>query len=188
MDELTRYRRIAAYLPWSGSPLMRRGDRMLATTIIAALALILLSVPLCVWAAKSTYQSVTDRTQGSIATTATVLRVTDADPAALQTSATVAWSDSAGRHTDTTVVPRGTQPGSLIDVWTSPDGTTLQEHPGTAERVLGALWVGALAWITVIAVALGVIVFVRRCVTRAHGLRWDREWAQAGRTNGWAAH
>lgn len=187
MDNRMSYRRRAAYLPWSHNPLMRRGDRMIAAAVVTSVVILLLAIPLSVWAADATYRSVTDRADAAIPISATVVSVSDSDPTAVETTATVSWRNSSGVHTDSTSVPRGTKDGSTTPAWTTADGTRLQDHPGPTERVLGAVWVGVLAWCAMFALVMSGVTLVRRRVARVHDVLWDREWSQAGNANGWAS-
>ncbi|MGV9670575.1 MULTISPECIES: Rv1733c family protein [unclassified Gordonia (in: high G+C Gram-positive bacteria)] len=184
----TTYRRFAAFYPWSTNPLMRRGDRHLARAGWSAVLVTVLAIPLCIWAATTTYDSVTARADRAIPASATVLSVVAADPTAIDTSATVSWRNADGTHTAITSVPHGTAEGSSIDIWTTADGSQLQQHAGPLERILGAVWVGILSWALVFAIMIGAVALVRRRVARAHADQWDREWRQAGNANGWAAH
>ncbi|MGC4933137.1 Rv1733c family protein [Gordonia sp. DT30] len=187
MDDRTAYRRRDAYLPWSHNALMRRGDRMFATAAVISVALVLLAIPLCVWAGNATYRAVTARADDAIPISATVVHVTDPGATAVGTTATLAWRTSSGRHTDTMSVADGTKTGAVLDAWTTADGTRLHNHPGVTERVLGAVWVGGLTWLAVLTLVIIATGLVRRRVTRTHDALWDREWALAGKANGWAA-
>ncbi|RPA59549.1 hypothetical protein EF294_13285 [Gordonia oryzae] len=187
MDNRMSYRRRAAYLPWSHNPLMRRGDRMVAAAVVTSVVVLILAIALSVWAAGATYRSVTDSADAATPISATVLNVSDPDPTAVETSATVSWRDSSGVHTDSMSVPRGTKDGSTTHAWTTPDGTRLQDHPGPAERVLAAIWVGVLAWCVAFALVMSGVTLVRRRVARIHAVLWDREWSHACNTNGWAS-
>lgn len=180
-------RRLHAYLPWSGNPLMRRGDRVVGIAVLFSALLALAFIPLCAWAGDSTYQSVTARADTATQVTARVVHVAAGDPTTPQSNATVSWVSHGVTRTDSTPVPRSTHDGESMTIWTAPDGSLVPDPPGGFERVLCAVWVALLAWGAALVALAGLVELFRRRVTRQHAILWDQEWQAASEANGWAS-
>ncbi|MGC5257983.1 Rv1733c family protein [Gordonia sp. DT218] len=179
---------IGGRMPWSSNPLLRRGDRMVATVGLVAVVVALLAVPLAVLVGCSTYGQVSARAASTTPVTARVVDVLPADPTALDTGATVRWMDDGVARTDTTSVPSTTRAGTTTRIWTDSSGNVVPQPPDRFGRVAGAAAVGVFGWLTIAALLLAGVRLVGLGVARRHADRWDVEWRQASAADGWASH
>ncbi|MCP2293317.1 Rv1733c family protein [Nocardia amikacinitolerans] len=180
--------------PWRASPLMRTSDRIQALAGIAAIAAMLLAVPLAGAAGTRGYAEAADRIRAEDAAKVSVSAVVVEQPrskvlagryghSSIGREAVVRWNRDGRTHSATVAVGAESAPGAEISIWLDRRG-----RPTTAPHTTDAVGAGIGAGLGLLLIVWGAAVIVimatNALLDACRAAHWEREWRQIGRPLG----
>lgn len=193
-DSALRCMRLA---PWSGNPLMRRGDRIVSFVAIAAVVTVLVLVPVGALlgalkytdlVAQSAHDRAADRKVSAVVVDDPAARITTAESAAITGyDATVAWTDWSGsEHRDRIDVEPSTTRGQSVDVWVDQFGNLAPAPKTGIECAALGVCVALGVWLSGSTVAVITAAAVCGLGRKAQLRNWTREWSSLEGMRGWS--
>ncbi|MEV0175924.1 hypothetical protein AB0I00_33050 [Streptomyces sp. NPDC050803] len=172
---------------WRSNPLRRRDDIIEAWIVLAVWVVVAVGGALAglvtAHAADETFaQQRNERHPAQAVLLADVPRATTSTgTTGQQALAKVRWTtDDGTTRTDHTLVQRGRQAGTEIDVWLDRDGSLVTEPPSRTEAAVEAAVLGSAAALALAGTAVGIGAVARRHLNRRCVAQWGREWELVG--------
>jgi hypothetical protein len=193
-----RYRRLTGSLTgfaraasWDGNALRRPTDRIESVGVLAAVAMVLASIPVVLLLGFAVYQhDMAVSAQQSVSeqqVTATLLRnASPGTPAegvhpTVRTAAT--WLSPSGSRTGVVPAPVGMSAGSAIPILIDTEGTPVDAPLGFGPSVAQGAVAAAIAVMAVAALLWAAVAVLRWRLNRSRYAAWADEWA--GISPGW---
>ncbi|MCA2242315.1 hypothetical protein JF781_08080 [Mycobacterium sp. WUMAC-067] len=172
-------RRLSSRL-FGRNPLIRASDRLEALTLVLAVAISLVAVPIGAAVGTAVHESSSrvhaEQAQAHRQVTAT--STGDSHPRRALDSPTVTvparWSVDGTEHSGDVTAPLNVKPGDKIEIWV--DGSGAPVRPPVRTAVDEGVAFAAATWSTVSLLAVGLFGVVRIALDRSRYARWQRDF------------
>ncbi|MFG1949253.1 hypothetical protein [Nonomuraea sp. NPDC048826] len=174
-----------------GNPLRRRCDRWESVVLLAASALVLVSVLPAVLAGRAVYESAVEmeravarhRVVATLLEDAPVTRISFTEVPAARPTATARWTTSAGLERIASVpVPALAKAGSTVTVWLDSSGMSTSPPPDPVVLRLRGIAAGLLVAVVAALVALASFAGARWWLDQLRYRQWGLAWERADDT------
>ncbi|TNC25782.1 Rv1733c family protein [Amycolatopsis alkalitolerans] len=181
------------------NPLARRVDRAEFRLVLAAIALVLITIPFATAIGSDVTAQGLERSRHESATRTTVTAVTVADAPYVRTAAVgsaganlpvdvaATWTtaDGAERH-GVIVVEQGTKAGAKTTIWLDGAGNPAAAPFQPADARVSGLATGIGIWLAVSALLIAVCGAAHLALNRRRYDQWGREWDRIGRDSSYS--
>ncbi len=169
--------------PWRDSPLLRRGDRLLAWLVCGVLLVTAAAIPIAAAIGIDTHRALSAAAAEAAAERHRVpatLRESAPAPNEYDLYPTIqaTWFAAGAQHTGKVNAPPGYRRGEVIDIWVERDGTYTTAPPNDSSVLFDSVLVGLFAW-SAPGLLCAVPTALTACRLRLRRMKqWDIEWAR----------
>ncbi|AQT79278.1 hypothetical protein B1R94_08360 [Mycolicibacterium litorale] len=180
MDTHFRLRRSWFTRLFGRSPLVRSSDRVEALTLLLAVIVVLVAMPVAgavgtaVYSSRSAVYDAELRSRHPV--TATVLQDSDATmrPYSVTFAARGRWRDHGVVHEDTFAWNRAVTAGEQLTIWVDEHGDYAGPPARPHRAAADGISAGAVLWMTVVTLAAAMVALVRFRLDRRRHAQWDQ--------------
>jgi hypothetical protein len=180
---------LATCLGWGRSRIRRRTDRIEAATVLSAVTIVLVAVPIALLVGIGVYQQNMSASAAEHAALrevpATVVQaepsVVTAPGGAAYLAARAEWPSPHGTREGQIRVPSGTEAGSVVRIWTRAGDGTPADAPTTSGTAFGRAAMAVFFTLGALIVILRALVRTTRwLLDRQRSSEWETEWRDVG--------